>query len=331
MSQLLRAAASRRSDHHAAKRHWSRKLLSKRGEDTARRVKTSLSPGWNVVGVGVGEKFAEGNSTGVPSIKFLVRKKAINRKVGKSEMIPSAWNGLLTDVEEVGEVRFLANGTDPKQAHDPVQPGCSIGYTRAGGLRNAGTLAALVKDGAGRKFFLSSFHVLAELTSANDLLDITQPGTLDSRNARIIGRMVRGIAPSATGRNRVDAAIAEIAVDVNVTPEILGVGSIAGTKNAFAEMTVEKFGRNTGYRTGYVFNTFFDISVPMPGGEARFVDQIAILGLHGPFAGDGDSGSLVLERQTNRAVGLLFVQAGNYSLANPIAAVLKDLNVALVL
>src|SRR5207248_8928609 len=105
------------------------------------------------------------------------------------------------------------------------------------------------------------------------------------------------------------------------------IGTITGTKNAFAEMTVEKFGRNTGYRTGYVFNTFFDISVPVPGGEARFVDQIAILGLNGLFAAEGDSGSLVLDRQTNRAVGLLFLQAGNYSLANPISTVLTSLDV----
>lgn len=329
MSQLLRAAASRRSDHYAAKRHWSRELLCRQDERAARHIKAKLSPAWNVVGVGLGEKFAEGNSTGVPAIKFLVRQKATKKRVGKSELIPSEWNGLLTDVEEVGKVRFLS-GENPKQAHNPVQPGCSIGYQRAGGLRNAGTLGALVEDSAGNRFFLSSFHVLAELGSANGPFDITQPGTLDAPNARIIGRMVRGIAPSANGANRVDAALANIGTSVNASSEILGVGRITGTRNAFAEMTVEKFGRNTGYRTGYVFNTFFDISVPIPGGQARFVDQIAILGLNGVFAGEGDSGSLVLERQTNRAVGLLFLQAGNYSLANHISAVTTSLEVALV-
>ena len=160
--------------------------------------------------------------------------------------------------------------------------------------------------------------------------DITQPGTLDDPNARVVGRMVRGVAPSADDTNRIDAALADIGPNVNTNAEILGIGAITGTKMAAAEMTVEKFGRNSGYRAGYVFNIYFDISVPVPGGEARFVDQIAILGLNGLFAGEGDSGSLVLERESNRAVGLLFVQAGTYSLANHISAVLSGLDVNLV-
>jgi hypothetical protein len=284
------------------------------------------------VGVGIGEKFADGNSTGLPAIKFLVRKKASKQKVGKIDVLPSQWNGLLTDVEEVGEVRLLSNGsdTDPRQTYDPVQPGCSIGYKDAGGLQNAGTLSALVEDPSGKRFFLSSFHVLANLAAPDTALDITQPGTLDDPNARIVGRMVRGTAPNVDDSNRIDAALADVGANVNTSAEILGIGAITGTKTAVPEMTVEKFGRNNGYRSGYVFNVFFDISVPVPGGEARFVDQIAILGLNGLFAGDGDSGSLVLERDSNRAVGLLFVQAGTYSLANHISTVLSALDVALV-
>jgi hypothetical protein len=332
MSESLRAVASRRSDHHAAKRHWSRKLLAHPERGAPRHHKTRFSPGWNVVGVGIGEKFANGNSTGLPAIKFLVRKKVPKRKVGKIDVLPSKWNGLLTDVEEVGEVRFLSNdsGADPRQTCDPIQPGCSIGYNNAGGLQNAGTLSALVEDPSGKRFFLSSFHVLADLAAPDTSFDITQPGTLDDPDARVVGRMFRGVAPSANDTNRIDAALADVGPNVNTSAEILGIGAITGVKTAAPEMTVEKFGRNTGYRAGYVFNIFFDISVPMPSGEARFIDQIAILGLNGPFAGDGDSGSLVLERESNRAVGLLFVQAGTYSLANHISTVLSGLGVVLV-
>jgi len=333
MSHLLRAAASRRSAHYAAKRHWSRQLLANRNQPAPRSVKTKFSPVWNVVGIGVGEKFAEGNSTGVPAIKFLVRKKSTKHKVGKKEMIPAQWNGLLTDVEEVGEVRFLSNGSnaDPRQTCDPIRPGCSIGYKSVAGLRNAGTLGALVEDSTGQKFFLSSYHVLASIGAPNGAFEITQPGTLDDPNGRVIGSLVHGVPPTATNTNRVDAALAGIGSGLNTSAEVLGIGAIAGSTNAFAEMIVEKFGRNTGYRTGYVFNTFFDVSVTVPGGEAHFIDQIAILGLNGSFADDGDSGSLVLERDSNRAIGLLCLQAGAYSFANPISAVLSGLGVTLVL
>ena len=64
-----------------------------------------------------------------------------------------------------------------------------------------------------------------------------------------------------------------------------------------------------------------------------FTDQIAIRGLNGKrFSDSGDSGSAILERSTNKVVGLLFAGATNGSLtfANHITDVLTQLKVQLL-
>ena len=68
-------------------------------------------------------------------------------------------------------------------------------------------------------------------------------------------------------------------------------------------------------------------------GDVAFEDQIAIRGLNGQrFSDEGDSGSAILERATNKVVGLLFGGATNGTLtfANQIADVLEQLKIKLV-
>jgi hypothetical protein len=69
---------------------------------------------------------------------------------------------------------------------------------------------------------------------------------------------------------------------------------------------------------------------------ARFVRQLVIVGIGGPFSGPGDSGSLVVESATKRPVGLLFAGGtGNdgkdYTFANPIVNVANQLKIFNVL
>lgn len=61
-----------------------------------------------------------------------------------------------------------------------------------------------------------------------------------------------------------------------------------------------------------------------------FGRQIIIAGLDGqPFAGPGDSGSLIVERNSNLAVGLVIGGSSTHFIANHIADVLNTLNVTL--
>jgi hypothetical protein len=61
-------------------------------------------------------------------------------------------------------------------------------------------------------------------------------------------------------------------------------------------------------------------------GTFTFLGQIIVKGLNGSsFSNSGDSGSLILERGTNRPVGLLFAGSASYTIANHISQVLAQL------
>jgi hypothetical protein len=65
-------------------------------------------------------------------------------------------------------------------------------------------------------------------------------------------------------------------------------------------------------------------------GNLTFTGQIIVVGNSGTsFSNAGDSGSLILERGTNKAVGLLFAGSASHTIANHIDDVLKALGVTL--
>jgi hypothetical protein len=132
--------------------------------------------------------------------------------------------------------------------------------------------------------------------------------------------------------NQVDCAIAKVGNTSLVSREVLFIGDPNGTGAAATDMIVHKFGRTTGYRVGRVSSVVFDVTITYDVGAVGFVDQIAIRGLNAQsFSDAGDSGSAILERATNKVVGLLFAGATNGSMtfANPITDVLAQLKVSL--
>jgi hypothetical protein len=132
--------------------------------------------------------------------------------------------------------------------------------------------------------------------------------------------------------NTVDGAIAELTPQNGASRDVLFIGAPQGTAEAAKDMIVHKFGRTTSYRAGRVSSVVFDVTVPYEVGDVIFTDQIAIRGLNGRrFSDSGDSGSAILQRETNEVVGLLFAGATNGSLtfANHIADVLKSLRIRL--
>ncbi|HEY5312363.1 MAG TPA: hypothetical protein VIK18_07575 [Pirellulales bacterium] len=131
----------------------------------------------------------------------------------------------------------------------------------------------------------------------------------------------------------VDGALAKVQDKSQVSNEILFIGAPTGTATATKDMVVHKFGRTTSYRAGRISSVMFDVRLTYAVGDVTFSDQIAIRGLSGhSFSAAGDSGSAILERATNKIVGLLFAGTTNNSVtfANHIDAVLAQLRVALV-
>lgn len=126
-----------------------------------------------------------------------------------------------------------------------------------------------------------------------------------------------------------DCAVATIdaGLEGDVNPEIKGLGAPKGATTPRRGMQVVKVGRATGMTTGTVKDVHFHFWMHYDGvGKVGFRNQV----LCSRYAAPGDSGSLVLEKKTMKAVGLHFAGAERGSVFSPINKVLRALNVKLV-
>lgn len=338
-SFLLAASEEQMNDLVEAKRLWSRQLLLS-ASDTPRTFRAmeaieSPEPERNVVGIGIGEKIVEGMPVGILAVKFLVRRKYPKYELEREDLLPVNIDGLPVDIEEVGTFRRLGGIPipNPRQGLRPAQPGCSIGFHEPGqSFKMAGTLGAIVRK-EDRYFILSNNHVLADEDNLQAGAAIYQPGILDNGD---VGRD-RIASLSDTVRldlrnfNVVDAAIAELDDNGMASSEILYIGNSAGPGNARRGMIVHKFGRTTAYTVGTITSTATDVIVRYETGEITFEDQILMTSAGSrPFSAGGDSGSLIIDRDSGQAVGLLFAGSETHTLANHIGEVLAALQVDLV-
>ena len=301
----------------------------------------STRPEHNVVGVGIGPKITRGKTTGTAAIRFYVEKKVSERAMRSEYVIPKTIGGITTDVIETG--RFYAlKGTKPiaQTRVRPARPGCSVGFRFTGskaGFVMAGTFGALVADKAGNHHVLSNNHVLANENALPLGSPIFQPGLLDGGDPKKdrIARLTRfiRIRPTPTA-NKVDTAIAALlAPNLAVRTVLPKIGNLASSSPvpAAVNMRVHKHGRTTGYTTGHVVDIAADVNVGYDFGTARFVDQMIIVGNAGAsFSNAGDSGSLIVDRGTSRATGLLFAGSASHTIANHIQDVLAALKVTLL-
>ena len=310
----------------------------------ARALSRAVSPvpTENVVGVGVGEKISSGKHTGVWAVKFFVRLKYPDAQLDRKHRLPVSIAGLPVDVEETGLFRPFAApkknpatksaALNPRIKMRPVQPGCSVGYKDPDPkFTVAGTFGALVKDGK-NSYILSNNHVLADQDRLPPGSPIFQPGLLDSGdpNSDQIAELTKAVALEVKGPNHVDCAIARLMEPSLANKEILFIGAPQGTADAQIDMTVHKFGRSSGYTVGRITAINTDMALPYEIGLLTFVNQVLIVGLGGTsFAGQGDSGALILERPSNRAVALLVGGTRSHIFANHIGDVLQALNVSL--
>jgi hypothetical protein len=304
----------------------------------AMSASTSPAPEDNLSGIGIGEKVVAGKYTGVLAVKFLVRFKYSEDQISPGNRLPETVNGLPTDVEEVGTFRRyeaalpLAAPPNPRTKIRPAPPGSSTGFRDpANQFTMAGTFGALVRRGQ-RRFVLSNNHVLADENRLPVNSPIFQPGLLDGGNPNTdqIARLSAFVQLQTAAANQVDAAIAEVDDASLVTNSILMIGVPQGAAPARRDMVVHKFGRTTGYTVGRITSINTDVRVTYDLGTLVFRNQIIIKGLNNQlFSDSGDSGSLIVERSTRRAIGLLFAGSPTDTIANHIGDVFQALNVRL--
>ena len=312
----------------------------------------------NVVGVGIGRRVIGNIHTEELCLSVLVADKIAAEGLAPEALVPDFYGGVPTDVVQIGTVR--ANQV-PTGRFRPAPGGVSIGHYQI----SAGTLGCIVRDRAtGTRLILSNNHVLANSNNAQVGDPIIQPGGADggSVNTDHIANLERfcpidfgtetgsncGIAstyanignaiasllgsshrvtvvqanPQAV--NLVDAAVARPLNDGDVLDEILNIGAVSGTVEGTLGMQIRKSGRTTGYTTGMITTIEATVSVNYgPGQTATFQNQFVA----GPMSQGGDSGSLIVDMNSPRAVGLLFAGSTDSTIFNPIQAVLDCLNV----
>lgn len=236
------------------------------------------------------------------------------------------WGVKSTDIttEEIGVISIL--GTLPVC-------GDSIGHYKV----SAGTLGCYVEDEQGRIHVLSNNHVLANSNKGRQGDLILCPGKKDGGLHPDDGfaRLHKYVPIKFRDHNNVvDCALATLSNGSMSKQEIPGHGEIKGTCVATEKMRVYKKGRSTGLSQGVVSSTEATIRVDYGGSlfyknVAIFTQQIEIKGIEGSrlFSGIGDSGSLLIDNQQNKAVGLIFAgSADGTTFANPIDKVLTSLS-----
>lgn len=275
----------------------------------------------NIVGVGIAEKESDGQLTGELALTFYVEKK--HDDVPVDEAVPSSVPDALarrdvpTDVVELGPIvpEALAQRT-------PVVPGFSIGH----GDVTAGTLGAILGP-RNRPRILGNSHVLADSGEALVGDPILYPGPLDDGDTEdVIAHLDHFVPFDTSGSfvNTMDAAVATIVrerrAEVRTRIALLGVVP-TGTAIATRGMKIVKVGRTTGLTRGEVRDVNFRFVLDYGGGmgPVGFVDQV----LCTRYSDGGDSGSLVLEEGSGRAVGLHFAGADGGSVFSPIRPVLR--------
>jgi len=281
----------------------------------------------NVVGVGIGYKEHRSESSEDLALRFYVRQKLHRLLVPEAERIPREIEGIPTDVIEARDFSIWRPIPPIYQRRvRPAMGGLSIGHYDI----SAGTFGCLVADRRER-YVLSNNHVLANENRGTEGDPILQPGRFDGGKVDrdVLARLVTYVALDPDGVNVVDAALAEPHQAEDVTPDVLNVGRLKGSRDPRLGEEVRKSGRTTRLTRGIVEDASATIRVGYSRGSFVFQDQMIVRASSGTFSSGGDSGSVIVG-QDSKALGLLFGGSPFFTVANKVTNVEKALDVAVV-
>ena len=206
----------------------------------------------------------------------------------------------------------------------------------------SGTLGALVRRTGSRQIYLlSNNHVFSGCNHVPKDQPILAPSNADGsptmRAPGEIGRHdliheLRSGSPNFISPCEADLALARATNEEIITSwqgdDANGYDTPAAIASPASQMRVKKFGRTTGLTSGLVEAR---ITAPTPvnynarhfKGVVWFSNVWTVLGIGGPFALQGDSGSLVVAEDGTKAVGLVFAasNSGDYGWIVPMPTV----------
>ena len=246
--------------------------------------------------------------------------------------------------------RKLSGIINRKSRYRPAFPGLSIGNIKI----TAGTFGA-VGVWLGKKVIISNAHVLCEdpfcgvseatcvtyegaavkkkLTIQQEVA-IFQPGVYDGGRfpEDLLASMRKMVLIQENNNNYVDCSFAvpeeesdiiSAIAELDITPTGIIPWNPRGT--GLVGMSGIKSGRTTEVTSGELIDANATLQINYGDKTAKFVEQI----LFTDMSEGGDSGSLILQEGTNKAIGLLFAGSDVVTVANPIEHVLKPLGISL--
>lgn len=279
----------------------------------------------NVLGFGQSTKRTGGQATDNASIVFYVKRKKDLASLRAKNAIPRIvidrrGRPILTDVVETGKLVLHVQAQ-----RSPICSGFSIGHLYG----KPGTLAAIVAKG-GAVHALSAQHVLANSDRGTVGDAIIFPARDDSGTvADRIGTLA-AYTPLATGPgypNRIDAAlcILDPGTAQRLDPSIPGVSRPIQVADPSPGMPVQLTGRTSATVIARIrgLNAYADF----------YHKGIGLVGFReliecDPYAQGGDSGALIVDRNSGSAVGLHIGGSDTASFFVPIRAVLKGLGIS---
>ncbi|MTD94360.1 hypothetical protein GIW81_08435 [Hyphomicrobium sp. xq] len=247
--------------------------------------------------------------------------KALKAKHGSAINVAVIQRLEIAPINAIRRLLGQRQGRPPRAASGirPIELGLSIGHPDGG----PGTLGAIVEVKGKGDAILSNAHVFAPSSEAKSKDPIYQPGR-EGRPLALrtrVGALLDFTALSKTGANSVDAAVALIDEGIehtrNVVPPYLSCDCagkpIRGVVSALSLMEgtkLAKLGRTTGYTEGALTaQSVDDVTILYHGvGNLRFDNVLEVTwpSLKKPFSEPGDSGALVFDPGTMKAVGLHF-------------------------
>lgn len=294
----------------------------------------------NVHATGVGVRVRKGK---VQKNEFVIKVYVFDKHDlgAATPEITKSYQGVEVDVEHLPIQFALAAAAGPpnRRRKRPIPGGMSVAPLNAPFVGTLGGFVRRVSHGLTQTFALSNNHVFADVNSLPIGTPIVQPGPeVGPSKPGDVFAALSGFTPiqfpsagSPAVTNRFDAAIA-IVSDLSLisTGTMLGISNYTpGLLAPVPGMRVTKSGRTTGVTTGTITATHvnsvqINYGTPTHPRIATFNDTIEIVGDTGPFSLPGDSGSLILDRDSGRPVALLFAGDGHTTTACDFGGVCQE-------
>lgn len=279
----------------------------------------------NVVGLGLGYKTVHGYTTRQKCIKVYVSKKHALKDLYPLDVIPYNYNGMKTDVVNIGRVNAISLVNELK----PFPGSYSIGPLKT---CICGSYGCLVKDNKNNFYILGSNLMFPNGKNIPLGTPIVEPLGKTDESKLSIAKLSKAISikfmdPCNNASNYVNCSMAKILNPDFVSPKINILDIPKGLCMPKLGEVVTKLSKTTDLTKGKINSIGTTIIIDFPiGKSALFKNQIITT----PMDLKDDEGDALLINKCNQIIGLGCGNSSGATVFNTMVDVLTYLNVDLV-